>query len=133
MYHGYPFDWFVSDTPYIRERGGYENAQEIMKFMLMLRHLNPTHGSNPYVPYQNDDPLVIDIVPDIFHTGHIHKEEYGIYKGIELINSSTFQGLTKYQIELGHKPDPGIVYLRNIKTGEVLMIDFINERVKRIS
>jgi len=133
MYHGYPFDWFVSDIPYIRERGGYENAQEIMKFMLMLRHLNPTHGSNPYVPYQNDDPLVIDILPDIFHTGHIHKEEYGIYKGIELINSSTFQGLTKYQIELGHKPDPGIVYLRNIKTGEVLMIDFINERVKRIS
>jgi len=133
MYHGYSLDWFVSDIPYIREKGGYENAQEIMKFMLMIRHLNPSHGSNPYVPYPNDDPLVIDIVPDIFHTGHIHKAEYGIYKGIELINSSTFQGLTKYQIELGHKPDPGIVYLRNIKTGEVLMIDFINERIKHIS
>jgi len=133
MYHGYSLDWFVSDIPYIREKGGYENAQEIMKFMLMIRHLNPTHGSNPYIPYPNDDPLVIDLVPDIFHTGHIHKEEYGIYKGIELFNTSTFQDITKYQIELGHKPDPGIVYLRNIKTGEVLMIDFINERVKRIS
>ncbi|RDD52596.1 hypothetical protein BA065_01050 [Nanoarchaeota archaeon NZ13-N] len=131
MYHGYTFDWFVSDIFYIRKKGGYENAQEIMKFMLMIRHLNPTHGSNPYIPYYNDDPLVIDLLPDIFHTGHIHRADYGVYRGIELFNSSTFQGLTKYQIEMGHKPEPGIVYLRNIKTGEVLSIDFINEKISR--
>ncbi|MEM4841311.1 MAG: metallophosphoesterase [Nanopusillaceae archaeon] len=132
MYHGYSFDWFVSDISTIRESGGYENPAEIMKFSLMLRHLNPHHGASPYVPYFNDDPLVIDIVPDIYHTGHIHRAAYQVYRGIEMFNTSTFQDITKYQLELGHRPVSGIVYLRNIKTGEVIEIDFINETIKRL-
>ncbi|MEM1687785.1 MAG: metallophosphoesterase [Nanopusillaceae archaeon] len=132
MYHGYSFDWFVSEISSIRENGGYENPSEIMKFSLMLRHMNPSHGASPYVPYLNDDPLVIDIVPDIYHTGHIHRASYGVYRGIEMFNTSTFQDITKYQLELGHRPVSGIVYLRNIKTGEIIEIDFINEKVKRL-
>ncbi|GEM_PF-1303897 len=130
MYHGYSLDWFVSEIPILREKGGYENPGELMKFLLMLRHLAPTHGSTPYLPYINEDPLLISEIPDIFHTGHIHRAFYGEYRGTELINSSTFQDITPYQIELGHKPQPGVVFLRNIKSGEVLRVDLINEEVR---
>jgi DNA polymerase II small subunit len=126
VYHGYSMDWFVSEIPIIRDKGGYNKPAEIMKFMLMLRHLCPTHGSNPYLPYPDKDPLVIDPVPDVFVTGHIHRTDYAIYKGVELINASCFQDITQYQIELGHVPDPGKVILRNIKTGEVKILSFLN-------
>ncbi|HIP90561.1 MAG TPA: hypothetical protein EYH22_03355 [Candidatus Nanopusillus sp.] len=126
IYHGYSMDWFVSEVSWIRERGGYDKPEEIMKFMLTIRHLAPTHGCNPYVPYPGQDPLVIDPVPDIFVTGHIHRTAYAVYKGVELINASCFQGITQYQLELGHKPDPGKVVLRNIKTGEVKILNFLS-------
>lgn len=129
LYHGYSFDWFVSEIPYIRENGGYERPEVIMKVQLLLRHLSPMHGSTPYIPYFDEDPLVIDDVPDFMHTGHIHTATYSSYKGVDLINSSTFQDTTPYQIEMGHKPIPGIVYLRNLKNGEVLAIDLKNMRL----
>jgi DNA polymerase II small subunit len=132
MYHGYVLDWLVSSIPILREKGGYENPGELMKFLLMLRLLAPTHGSTPYIPYLNDDPLVIDILPDIFHTGHIHRASYDEYRGIDMINSSTFQDITPYQKELGHKPNPGFVFLRNIKNGEALAINLFDYSIVRI-
>jgi len=140
IYHGYSMDWFVSEIPYIRENGGYEKPENIMKFMLMLRHLAPTHGATPYIPYPDEDPLIIDPVPDIFVTGHIHrainKHTNYNYKGVDLINASCFQDITPYQIELGHKPDPGKVVLKNLKTGAIKILNFLseglsNENIKR--
>ncbi|MGB9674914.1 MAG: metallophosphoesterase, partial [Nanopusillaceae archaeon] len=132
MYHGYVLDWLVSQIQILRERGGYENPGELMKFLLMLRLLNPSHGSTAYVPYFNEDPLVIDEVPDIFHTGHTHRATYDEYKGIDLVNSSTFQDITPYQIEIGHKPIPGILFLRNIKDGSVLALNLFDYSLHKI-
>jgi DNA polymerase II small subunit len=132
LYHGYVLDWLVSNVSFLREKGGYENPGELMKFMLMLRLIFPSHGSNPYVPYINEDPSVIEIVPDFFHTGHIHRASYDEYRGIDLINSSTFQDVTPYQRELGHKPEPGILFLRNIKNGEVFGINLFNFEIRKL-
>jgi DNA polymerase II small subunit len=132
LYHGYVLDWLVSNISFLREKGGYENPGELMKFMLMLRLIFPSHGSNPYVPYINEDPSVIEIVPDFFHTGHIHRASYDEYRGIDLINSSTFQDITPFQKELGHKPEPGILFLRNIKTGEVFGINLFNFEIRKL-
>jgi DNA polymerase II small subunit len=41
--------------------------------------------------------LVIDDVPDIFHTGHVHINAYKKHKGIHMINSGTFQSQTEFQ------------------------------------
>ncbi|MCG2883066.1 MAG: metallophosphoesterase [Candidatus Nanopusillus sp.] len=132
LYHGYVLDWLVSNISFLRERGGYEKPGELMKFMLMLRLIFTSHGSNPYVPYINEDASVIEIVPDFFHTGHIHRASYDEYRGIDLINSSTFQDITPYQRELGHKPEPGILFLRNIKNGEVFGINLFNFEIKKL-
>jgi len=132
LYHGYVLDWLVSNISFLRERGGYENPGELMKFMLMLRLIFPSHGSNPYVPYINEDSSVIEIVPDFFHTGHIHRASYDEYRGIDLINSSTFQDVTPFQRELGHKPEPGILFLRNIKNGEALGVNLFNFEIRKL-
>ncbi len=126
IYHGYSMDWLVSNVELIRQNGGYENAAFIMKFMLQLRHLAPAHGSTAYIPYPSEDPLLIDPIPDIFVTGHIHRTAYGNYRGVDLINASCWQDLTIFQKEMGHIPDPAKVVIKNLRTGEVKILSFKN-------
>ena len=126
-YHGYSFDWFIANIESIRKKEGYEKISATMKFLLMLRHLSPVHGSSIYVPYSKEDPLVIDPVPDIFVSGHIHGTEVKNYKGVDLINSSCWQTLTPFQMEMGHIPDPAKVVLKNLKTGNLRIIKFVGK------
>lgn len=48
MYHGYSFDYFVAHVDSLRNQGGYDRADLIMKFLLKRRHLAPTHSSTLY-------------------------------------------------------------------------------------
>ena len=38
----------------------------------------------------DSDWLTMDIVPDILHTGHLHKNGFGWYNGILMVNSGCF-------------------------------------------
>ncbi len=125
IYHGYSMDWFVSNVSWIREQGGYENAGAIMRYMLSLRHLAPQHGSTPYIPFPHEDPEIIDLVPNVFVTGHIHRTYIGNYKNVTLINASCFQGMTKFQQETGHKPDPGKIIIHNLKEDSYKILSFL--------
>jgi len=80
MYHGYSFDHYVANVDGIRQNGGYDRPDLIMKFLLKRRHLAPTHTSTLYIPDVDRDPLVIEKVPDFFVTGHIHKSSISNYK-----------------------------------------------------
>ena len=124
IYHGYSFDYYVANVDSIRRQGGYERADLIMKFLLQRRHLAPAHTSTLILPDSSVDPLFIGIVPDIFATGHIHRTSVSDYKGIALINSSCWQGKTKFQERLGHNPQPSRVPVFNLKTGATKIINF---------
>lgn len=124
LYHGYSFDYYVANVDSIRRQGGYERADLIMKFLLQRRHLAPAHTSTLILPDQTVDPLFIDIVPDIFATGHIHRTSVSDYKGVALINSSCWQGKTKFQERLGHNPQPSRVPVFNLKTRAIKIINF---------
>ena len=124
IYHGYSFDYYVANVDSIRRQGGYERADLIMKFLLQRRHLAPAHTSTLILPDSSVDPLFIGIVPDIFATGHIHRTSVSDYKGIVLINSSCWQGKTKFQERLGHTPQPSRVPVFNLKTGSTKIINF---------
>ena len=50
MYHGYSFDYFVAQVDSLRNQGGYDRADLIMKFLLKRRHLAPSHLSTLYIP-----------------------------------------------------------------------------------
>jgi DNA polymerase II small subunit len=114
LYHGYSFDRHVDAIPDLREKG-YEEPHHVMVDYLKRRHLAPTFGSNLLSPEERDY-MVIDEVPDIFTMGHTHAFDVTNYKGINLISSGTMQSQTDFQERMGHKPDPGMIAVVNLKT-----------------
>ncbi len=124
MYHGYSFDYFIATVDSIRQQGGYDRADLVMKFLLQRRHLSPTHAATLYIPDPRKDPLIIDKIPDFFVTGHIHKAVASMYRNITLISGSCWQAKTNFQEKMGHNPEPARVPLINLQTRQVKMLRF---------
>ncbi len=62
-----------------------------------MRHLAPIYGGRtPLAPLARDG-MVIDPAPDILVTGHAHTYGVDRYRGILLLNASTWQAETEYQ------------------------------------
>ncbi|MFT4343445.1 MAG: DNA-directed DNA polymerase II small subunit [Candidatus Woesearchaeota archaeon] len=124
MYHGYSFDYYAANVDSIRQNGGYDRADLIMKFMLQRRHLAPTYTSTLFIPEKSHDALVIDLVPDFFITGHIHKTAVSTYRNITTICGSCWQATTSFQEKVGHHPEPARVPVVNLKTRKVTILNF---------
>ncbi|MBD3204560.1 DNA-directed DNA polymerase II small subunit [Candidatus Woesearchaeota archaeon] len=124
LYHGFSFPYFADTIENIRLNGGLERTDLIMQYLLQRRHLAPTHGSTQYIPSYKQDPLLINTVPDIFATGHVHRATIKNYKGITLLNCSCWMTQTEYQEKVGLKPQPARVILTNLQTRQSKMIKF---------
>ncbi len=122
MYHGYSFDYLISNVKSL-EKFGYERADLIMRFLLRSRHLAPMHGSTMIAPLP-EDFLVIDYVPHILATAHIHKAKIGEYKGTLTLTSSCFQGKTTFQEKVGHNPEPARIPIVNLRDWKARLIKF---------
>ena len=105
IYHGRSFDDLVMAVKDFT----YEKSDDIMEEMLQKRHLAPIYGERTPLASELEDYLVIDELPDIFHTGHIHINSYKRFKGIHLINSGTFQTQTEFQKIYNINPTPAEV------------------------
>jgi len=114
MYHGHSFDPHVDQIQHLRERA-YDEPEHVMIDLLKRRHLAPTFGSNRMSP-EHEDYHVIEKEPDVFVSGHFHSHCNESYKGVNIINSSSFQAQTDFQKRVGHEPDPGKVTLVDYKT-----------------
>ena len=97
---------------------GLENNKpvETMKELLQCRHLAPIYGKKTQIAPTDKDWLVIDKIPDIFHTGHMHINDMGSYSNILLTNSGCFQSQTEFMKSLGKKPTPGILSIVDLDT-----------------
>jgi len=124
IYHGYSFDYYVANIDSIRNQGGYDRADLIMKFLLKKRHLAPAYSSTLYMLGKDKDPLVIERIPDFFVTGHIHKTSVSNYRNITLICGSCWQSKTPFQEKVGHHPEPCRVPVVNLKTRKVKILKF---------
>ena len=102
----------------------YNEPVEIMKTMLRKHHLAPTYGGYTPLAPEHIDYMVIDRIPDIFVTGHVHLAQIGEYRGIKLINASSWQSQTSYQKMLNFVPDSAKLPIVDLKTGNVTMMDF---------
>ncbi|MEM2388480.1 MAG: DNA polymerase II small subunit, partial [Candidatus Thermoplasmatota archaeon] len=94
------------------------NPTEIMKEMLKRRHLSPIYGGVTPLAPEKEDYLVIDIVPDIFVTGHVHVSCIESYRGVILLNASAWQKQTEYQKTMNLMPQPAkpiVINLANFK------------------
>ena len=82
---------------------------ETMKEMLISRHLAPIFGEKTQIAPIDKDWLIIDKIPDIFHTGHVHINGYDRYRHVSLVNSGCFQAQTDFMRSFGITPTPGII------------------------
>ena len=105
IYHGRSFDDLVMAV----KEFSYEKSDLLMEEILKKRHMAPIYGERTPLASELEDYLVIDEVPDIFHTGHIHVNSYRRFNGIHLINSGTFQTQTSFQKIHNIEPTPAEV------------------------
>lgn len=105
LYHGRSLDDVISRIP----RLGYEKPHEAVIELLRRRHLAPLYGERSPIAPEKEDYLVIDDIPDIIHTGHVHTYGTGFYRGVFVVNSSTWQSQTEFQKKVNLNPMPGNV------------------------
>jgi len=107
---------------------GLENNKPVntMIELLKCRHLAPVYGKKTQIAPTNKDWLVIDKIPDIFHTGHIHINGMGYYNNIMLCNSGCFQSQTEFMNSLGIHPTPGILSLIELDSLKGTYLDLKN-------
>lgn len=92
-YHGRSFDDLIPALP----GASYARPTEVMKRMLAMRHLAPMYGGRTPLAPLDQDGLVLDPAPDILVTGHAHTYGVDQYRGVLLLNASTWQAETEYQ------------------------------------
>ncbi len=121
MHHGTSLeDYFISLPGMART-----DPQKAMIELLRKRHIAPTYGQKTSIAPERRDFLVIERIPDVFQTGHVHMWGAEEYRGVWVINSSAWQGKTKLQAMLGVEPKPGIATLYDLKTGKFARRDFL--------
>lgn len=105
IYHGRSFD----DLAMSVKGFSHERNDILMEELLKKRHLAPIYGDRTPLASELEDYLVIEDVPDVFHTGHVHINTHRVYNGIHLINSGTFQNQTEFQKIYNIDPTPAEV------------------------
>jgi DNA polymerase II small subunit len=104
-YHGRGFDDFAGNLGSI----GYQQPMLLMREMLKRRHMSPIYGGKNQLAPEHQDHLVINPVPDIFVTGHVHSSGIEDFHGVVMANASTYQAQTDFQRMHNFTPDPGKV------------------------
>lgn len=119
-YHG------VSLIDYVQALRGLDvhHPIAIMEEALKRRHIAPTYGGSTPIAPEGRDYMVIERVPDVFVTGHLHTCDLGAYKGVTLINAGTWQAQTSYQKTLGIEPQPARVPVVDLQSGRGSILSF---------
>jgi len=119
--HGRPLDDAIPYVP----GASFQNQKNALIQLLKARHLGPIYGEKtPYAPETNDS-LVIENIPDVWHLGHTHVNEFVVYRGVKIINAGTFQNQTDWQRRLNINPTPGIIPFFNLQTHGVVHLSFL--------
>lgn len=119
-YHGRSFDDYITQVQGLE----YGDPLPIMVEMLRRRHLCPMYGGKTPVAPEARDHLIVPEVPDVFVTGHGHACAMGRYRGITLVNASTWQSQTPFQRMMRYTPDPAKACFVDVGTGEQRILSF---------
>ncbi|WP_276259432.1 DNA-directed DNA polymerase II small subunit [Haloglomus litoreum] len=103
MYHGVSLDEVIAELP--EEKASYDEPHKPMYQLLKKRHVAPQFGGHTRLAPEEQDYLVMDEVPDIFHTGHVHKFGYGKYRNVLAVNTGCWQAQTEFQKSVNIDPD----------------------------
>jgi DNA polymerase II small subunit len=120
IYHGRSLDDLVSNLP----GASYSKPEKAMVELLKRRHLSPIYGGKVLIAPEAKDHFVIDPLPDIMHSGHVHTVGVCRYRGVTLVNSGAWQSQTDFQKRMNIRPDPAKVPVTDLQTGVVRIINF---------
>jgi DNA polymerase II small subunit len=122
MYHGVSLDEVIAELP--DEKASYDEPHKAMYQLLKKRHVAPQYGGHTRLAPEEQDYLIIDEVPDIFHAGHVHKLGYGKYHNVLTINSGCWQAQTDFQKSVNIDPDAGFAPIVDLETLELTIRSF---------
>jgi DNA polymerase II small subunit len=112
MYHGRSIDDMIGLIP----GASYEQSGLMMEEMLQRRHLAPAYGRRTPIAAGKTDRLIIDPLPEILHTGHVHIRGLTQYRGVLGINAGTWQSQTAFQKQMNVNPTPAQAILVDLQT-----------------
>ena len=122
MYHGVSLDEVIAELP--EEKASYDEPHRAMYQLLKKRHVAPQFGGHTRVAPENRDYLVMEDVPDVFHTGHVHKLGWGKYHNVLAVNSGCWQAQTDFQKSVNIDPDAGYAPILDLDTLEMTVRKF---------
>ncbi len=112
MYHGRSIDDMIGLIP----GASYAQSGLIMQEMLQRRHLAPVYGRKTPIAAGKTDRMIIDPLPEILHTGHVHIKGITNYRGVLGINAGTWQSQTKFQKQMNVDPTPALAIVVDLQT-----------------
>ena len=121
VYHGRSLDDIIAAIPNL----SYSRPAAAMQVLLKSRHLAPMYGKRTPISPEIRDMMVIDPVPDVFHSGHVHAVDILDYRGTLIVNSGTFQAQTPFQANMGLEPTFSIVPILDLSTLTVVKRSFV--------
>jgi DNA polymerase II small subunit len=122
MYHGVSLDEVIAELP--EEKASYEEPHRAMYQLLKKRHVAPQFGGRTRLAPEERDYLVMEEVPDVFHTGHVHKLGWGKYHNVLAINSGCWQEQTDFQKSVNIDPDHAYAPILDLDTLDLTVRDF---------
>lgn len=120
IYHGRSIDDLVASIPGVT----YQEPTGAVLEMVKRRHLAPTYGSRVSISPEKKDYFIIDPLPDIIHTGHVHTLGVQRYKNILLVNSGTWQGQTEFQKRVNLMPVPARIPIVDLEDFSCRILTF---------
>ena len=122
MYHGVSLDEVIAELP--EEKANYDEPHRAMYQLLKKRHVAPQFGGHTRIAPETKDYLVVDEVPDVFHTGHVHKLGWGKYRNVLAVNSGCWQAQTEFQRSVNIDPDVGFAPVLDLDTLDMTVRKF---------
>ena len=123
-YHGRSIDDLVATIPGVE----YDDPVPPMQEMLKRRHMAVTYGAKTPLAPEVKDYMIINPIPDIFVTGHVHRTAVNRQAGLTMINASAWQSQTPFQKMHNFHPDPAKIIITNLKTGRCKILNFLKEK-----
>ena len=123
MYHGVSLDEVIAELP--EQKASYDEPHKAMYQLLKKRHVAPQYGGKMRLAPETKDYLVIDDVPDVFHTGHVHKLGWGKYHNVLAVNSGCWQAQTEFQKKVNIDPD--------VAHAPIVDLDTLNMTVRKFA
>lgn len=120
LYHGMSLNSLNDTVPGL----DIHTPTDAMQLMLEKRHVAPTYGKNVRIAPEHTDNLILNTIPDVLHTGHVHTFGVTKYRDVTSINSGCWQYQTDFQRKLNVEPTVGVVPVVNLQTMQTRTISF---------